>query len=751
MMIPARSTLTLSFDLAMTLTNLSRLFSPPVFAAMALCGQAHAQDAPPAAPPATSATPAPVSAVPAALPQVEIGASRVDERRASGTFRQTVGAAELVRYGDGSVLDVLRRQPGIVVNGVPGRKGGEVSMRGLGSGYVRILLDGEPAPPNFMLENLAPDLVERIEILAVPTVEMGTQAIAGTINIILKRSNGKQQRQLRAGIYHDNDRTKPQLSSTWSGQDDTLNWLVTAATRQLSGDETYLTRTEGADEEGAILREMTQFNEDRGWNWSLAPRISKKLGGDDSLALQSYLSGIKYDSAGFGRTDFLRGAQTPFANENYTSAGSSLTIRNNLTWIKTLDASSKLEAKTGATYARSEASSGIDFVDREQRLRNRQDTARDEHNRSVTASAKLRTAYTDKHALVSGIELQRDRNQSQRSDVIDGRSRLDQAGNSFRVDSRRYALYAQDEWDVTARVALYFGLRWERVELHSANNLGERVDFARGMFSPVLQSVWRLPGSKADQVRLGLARTWRVPASERLIAGRSVSVLNMVTRPDTSGNPGLRPERALGLDLAYEHYLSQDGMLSVGLFTRRIDDVTLTRTVRDGGRWVARPFNSGRALARGITLETKFKLPQLLAGAPALEMRAALARTWSTIDAVPGPDNRIGNQAPLSVNVGADYNFSSAPVSAGATVGFVKNGTVRRSGYETASDSNKRVLEGYVLWKFTPKVHLRLSASNLLHEDDRKGSSYAGEGLWQTKTVTAPTYTVLRAIAELKF
>ncbi|NHZ92729.1 TonB-dependent receptor plug domain-containing protein [Massilia sp. CCM 8733] len=732
----------------MTLTKLSPFFSPSVIAAMALCGQAHAQDAPPAAPPAT---PAPVSAVPAALPQVEIGASRGDERRASGTFRQTVGAAELVRYGDGSVLDVLRRQPGIVVNGVPGRKGGEVSMRGLGSGYVRILLNGEPAPPHFMLDNLAPDVVERIEILAVPTVEMGTQAIAGTINLILKRSNGKQQRQLRAGIYHDNDRTKPQLSSTWSGQDDTLSWLVTAATRQLSGDETYLTRTEGAGEEGAILREMKQFNEDRGWNWSLAPRISKKFGADESLALQSYLSGLRYDSAGFGRTDFLRGPETDYANENYTSAGSSLTIRNNLTWIKTLGASSKLEAKAGATYGRSEASSGIDFVDRGQRLRNRQDTANDQHNRSLTASAKLRTAYTDKHAFVSGVELQRDRDQYHRSDVIDARSRLDQAGTAFRVDSRRYALYAQDEWDVTARVAVYLGLRWERVELDSANNLGQRVDFARGMFSPVLQSVWRLPGTKSDQVRLGLARTWRVPASESLIAGRRMSVANTVTRPDTSGNPDVRPERALGLDLAYEHYLSQDGMVGVGLFTRRIDDVTLTRTVREGERWVARPFNSGRALARGITLETKFKLPQLLAGAPALDVRASLARTWSALDAVPGPDNRIGNQAPLSVNVGADYTFSSVPVSAGATLAYARNGTVRLSGYETSSESNKRGLEGYVLWKFTPKMHLRLSASNLLHEDDLKRASYAGEALWQTKTVTAPTYMVLRAIAELKF
>lgn len=724
---------------------------------MTLCGQAHALDTPtpapavPAMPGRAAIAPAAPATVPAALPQVEIGASRNDERRTAATFRQNLGTAELMRYGDASVLDVLRRQPGIVVNGVPGRTGGELSMRGLGSGYVRILLNGEPAPPNFSLDTLSPDVVERIEILAVPTVEMGTQAIAGTINILLKRSTGKNQRQLRAGVFHDNDRSKPQLSGTWSGQDDSVAWLVTAAARRLSGDETYLTRTEGMGEEGAILRELKQFNEDRGWNWNIAPRISKKFCADDALALQSYVSGNEYDSAGFGRTRFLLGPATQYANENYASHGSSLTIRNNLTWMQTLSASSKLEAKAGMTYARSAASSGVDFVDGEQGLRKRQDTARDSRTRSETASAKLRAAYADKHAFVSGVELQREDDRQGRSDVLDARSQLDQAGTSFSVDSRRVAFYAQDEWDITARVALYLGLRWERVELQSDNNLGQQVDFSRAMLSPVVQGMWRLPGTKSDQLRLGLARTWRVPPSESLTGGRSVSVLNTVTRPDTSGNPALRPERALGLDLAYEHYLSQDGMVSMGLFARRIDDVTLTRTVREGERWVARPFNSGRALARGITLDTRFKLPQLMAGAPAMDVRASLARTWSAVDTVPGPDNRIGNQAPLSVNVSADYPFSRLPVVAGASVGYLKNGTVRRSGYETASESNQRVLEGYVLWKFAPKVNLRLSASNLLREDDLKRASYVSGVQWQTKAVAAPTSTVLRAIAELKF
>ncbi|NHZ82329.1 TonB-dependent receptor plug domain-containing protein [Massilia sp. CCM 8695] len=731
----------------MTIMMFSPFLRPPVLAAMVLCSAAQAHAA--AAAPAGPATP--VSAAPGPVPQVDIAASRNEERRQSSTFRQVLGTADLVRYGDGSVLDVLRRQPGIVVSGVPGRKGGELSMRGLGSGHVRILLNGDPAPPNFLLDNLSPDVVERIEIMTVPTVDMGTQAIAGTINIILKRSSGKRQMQLRAGVFHDNDRSKPQLSATYGDQEESLAWLVTASARRMSADEPFLTRTGGGGEDGPILRRLEQYNEDRGWNWSVAPRVTKKLGGEDALTWQGYVSGLVYDSAGYGRTAFLQGPPTALANEDYTSKGSSLTVRNNLSWLSTLSATSKLEVKAGATLVRSDGSSAVDFVDGQGRVLNRQDLARDNRNRSLSASAKLRNAYTDKHAFVSGIEVQHERDQVDRSDLIDAVSRLDQTGNNFRVNSRRHALYAQDEWDIAPRVALYLGLRWERVSLHSANNLGREAGYAKAMLSPVLQTVWRLPDTKSDQLRLGLARTWRMPQADSLIAGRTLAVINTVTRPDTSGNPYLRPERALGLDLAYEHYLSQDGLVSLGLFARRIDDVTLTRTVREEGRWVARPTNSGQALARGITLETRFKLPQLAGGAPAVELRGALSRTWSSVDAVPGPDNRLGSQAPLSVNVGADYAFKSVPVSAGATLGFIRNGSVRLSRFETSAESNKRVLEGYLLWKLQPKTQLRLSGSNLLHEDDVKRTGYVGDTLWQTKTVTSPSYTVLRAILELTF
>ena len=60
--------------------------------------------------------------------------------------------------------------------------------RGLGAGYMQILINGDPAPQGFNLDQLSPSQIERIEVPHAPTAEQSTQAVAGTINIIPKEA-----------------------------------------------------------------------------------------------------------------------------------------------------------------------------------------------------------------------------------------------------------------------------------------------------------------------------------------------------------------------------------------------------------------------------------------------------------------------------------------------------------------------------------------------------------------------------------
>jgi len=125
---------------------------------------------------------APRPAMPAT---VEVKANADTLRRNDTASRSVVTHEELVKYGDRSALDAMKRLPGVTVSD------GTVRMRGLGSGYTQVLVDGERAPSGFSLEALAPESIERIEVIRAATAEFSTQSIAGTINIVLRKAAGK--------------------------------------------------------------------------------------------------------------------------------------------------------------------------------------------------------------------------------------------------------------------------------------------------------------------------------------------------------------------------------------------------------------------------------------------------------------------------------------------------------------------------------------------------------------------------------
>ena len=95
---------------------------------------------------------------PSVIQRVEIVARQgsTELRRAASVAKQIYGREELDRYGDTNVLDVMRRLPGVNVDS------GGPRMRGLGAGYTQILINGDPAPQGFNLDQLSPSQIERI-------------------------------------------------------------------------------------------------------------------------------------------------------------------------------------------------------------------------------------------------------------------------------------------------------------------------------------------------------------------------------------------------------------------------------------------------------------------------------------------------------------------------------------------------------------------------------------------------------------
>src|ERR1035437_2464977 len=142
---------------------------------------------------------------------VGVASDDTETRRRATAAKIVIGLDDIERYGDSTVGEVLKRLPGITMQGRPGR-GGAPRMRGLGGGYTQILVDGERVPRGFSLDDLSPEQIERIEILRAPTAETGARAIAGIINIITRGGYTKHVNNLNVSVGMENGHTQPGAS-----------------------------------------------------------------------------------------------------------------------------------------------------------------------------------------------------------------------------------------------------------------------------------------------------------------------------------------------------------------------------------------------------------------------------------------------------------------------------------------------------------------------------------------------------------
>jgi outer membrane receptor protein involved in Fe transport len=170
--------------------------------------------------------------------------------------------------------------------------------------------------------------------------------------------------------------------------------------------------------------------------------------------------------------------------------------------------------------------------------------------------------------------------------------------------------------------------------------------------------------------------------------------------------------------------------------------VTVERLFQSGATWIETPVNDGDASARGVELEAALPLTLLWPGAPNARLRANLARNWSVVQQVPGPDNRLAAQAPYSASAGLDYRLPASAWEVGGSVTWQGGGPVRLSAWRSAGHGPARQLDLYVQWQVRPHTRLRVAAAGLLQAPGWELASYAdatGSQRRATRTPAAPT------------
>lgn len=305
---------------------------------------------------------------PQAVVEVNASGDSYDARRDDTAGKIVVSREDMVRYGDASVLDTLKRVPGVTISG------GNAQLRGLGAGYTQILLNGERAPSGFSLDALAPESVERIEVVRAATADTSTRAIAGTIHVILKRAVSKAQRDWKAGAGASSDMAEGKTSLNMSDRAGAFSYSFAANASRNTFRRPVTTVETGGDAQGRPLYEHQLRGSDVG-NFNtlnLTPRLNRELDNGDTLSWQSfiYANRLHYHSrhvttyvSGAPRIDPLTGSVTSTARR---------TIRSDVVWTSKLGDSAKLESRVGidaGNYATalaqsSQAASGALTLDR---------------------------------------------------------------------------------------------------------------------------------------------------------------------------------------------------------------------------------------------------------------------------------------------------------------------------------------------------------------------------------------------------
>lgn len=688
-----------------------------------------------------------------------------DERRNSTAAKIVIGRDEIDQFGDSNLADVLKRLPSVTIGGPPGR-GGQVRMRGMGSGYTQILIDGQRMPPGFAIDQLSPDQVERIEIYRAPTAETGARAIAGTINIILREPLRQQNDDVRAQVAQERGRLQENLS--WSrndvlGADGTYNLTLSLNhVDQLTDTHSQTTYSDLASGAPVLLQSGTSEQKEKRNSLFFTSRLQWRLGAGEFFSLQPFMVLARGHTQGFGTLDQTLGAMPqPYASSQ--SAGASRTAIGRLMaqLQKRLGESTRVELKAQIGAFNSNNAGLLNQFDGNNQPGLTQSTDTTINDRSWSTSGKLSYLLGGNHSLVAGLEAEGTRRTEAANTLVNGVPVLVDFGSDVSASTRRWALYAQDEWDPAPKWSAYAGLRWESIQTRS-DSASASVQNTSRVLTPLAHAVWRFDDPKRDQVRFSLTKSYRAPTLQNLVSLPSLSSLypvpgaNTASSPDRAGNPALRPELANGIDIALEHYLPAGGLMSISVFNRDIKDlirsVTSLETVSwaSSQRWVSRPQNIGDAVSQGIELEAKFKLDELMADAIPLSIRANLSFYRSRVSGIPGPDNRIDQQPGVTGNLGMDYRAKGSAWTVGGNLNWIPPYAVQQSLTQNQAYNLRRVIDAYALYTVNTATKLRFTVSNLAPRDYITTSSIIDSGQRQTVVSNGPTSTNVAMRLEMR-
>lgn len=689
-------------------------------------------------------------------------------------FRNRSDAAEPVlvydeeyfqRFEPLSAGDALKRVPGVTfLSDVIESDGAR--LRGLDPGYTQILVNGERVPGgqsdrSFFLDRIPAELIKQVEIVRSSSARRTGDAVAGSLNIVLRDGYSLDGGYVRAGAFRfDDGEVKPNAGLYYGG--------ALAGGRLLIGANVqgrYNPKLKSSLRYGDSPENNPNFAVD---DFDNREDQTDTRDGTDYAFNASW--GIETETTefeilgNFVRTDRIEDERSFEYNDETaingpvrqtTNAGNLLTDNANVNDIRTETYSliGKLnhewglgETKLRVGYAKfddlqDEFEYEIDFDRTTPRFTGDltvlgiQDTevfVNLEHAFDLTDNVKFAVGgfaqNKDRDSLLEEVRsrfnlpvnLREGWNQFLRNPGELAPTTFDPFDETFsNIQENRRDLYALIEGEFD-NLTFEAGIRWENTSTEifgrdPNNAAGTAISNDYDEFLPSASLKYEIGDGR---ITLSGARTLRRPNFSFIAP---IELEAEFGDNDFRGNPLLAPETAIGGDLGYEHKIGKTGVIGVNVFYRDVTNLTELATVleTDGtveegsegeGTVVLTPRNTGDGQVYGIEFDASFSLAFL--GLPNTGVFGNLALLDSKITDEFG-ERRFNDQSKFVYNFGAIQNLPDFGAAFGATY-RKQGGAFGRLVGEEITTTYGADLEIFVEKRFGDSLTIRAVGSNLL-------------------------------------
>ncbi len=649
-------------------------------------------------------------------------------------------------------------------------------LRGLDPGYTQILINGEKVPgPNpdrsFFLDRIPAELIKQVEIVRSSSARRTGDAVAGTLNIVLRDAFTLDGGYVKGGgLLFDDGEVKPTAGLYYGGPLGPGRMLIGANVqgRYNPKEKISFRYSDSPENSSDFLIEEFDNREDQsdirdGWDYAL-----NGSWGIDTGTTVFELSGhyVRTDRTETERSfeyNVPAGEFGPVLEEDSDEPG---LLTDNATVAEIEQENWSFSGKVShewslgkttfkAGYARfgdkrDEIETEIDFDTDEPQWESELVLERNVDKELSFALDQEFPVSMDVNFVVGGFWQRKDRNvdlsEAEQDDTLGGRhwdqsvdtpaalvGAFDEfetrAGGLSEVRETRRDAYALFEGDHGA-LSWEAGIRWENTDVRITDfTVAPALAETEYDYDEPLPSASLKYDVGQGRITASAARTLRRPRFDYL---SPVLLEEELGDNDFLGNPLLDPEKAWGADLGYEHRLGRTGVIGVNLFYRKVQDLVEVVTLLDAGgdpvpgsaneeddeviAFVLTPSNLGEGEVYGVEFDLSSDLG--FVGLPDTGVFGNVSLLDSKVTDGFG-ERRFNDQSKYVYNFGIIQNLPAVGAALGAT--YRKQGRAYgRIVSEEVTTTYGADLEVFVEKRFGDSFTIRAVGSNLLNGKKRE-------------------------------